>query len=113
MSSHLFKYPPLLKAMIDNGGVRHITYGGAFGWASLKPVFLVSNLNQDLIFEHLMKTRKDARKQIADRKGSPLTKVSGKKKKWTNGNHKALKESSAYTPQFGAAVADMIRAMFK
>ena len=113
MSSHLFKYPELLKAMVECGGVRSITYGGAFGWNSLKPFFIVTNLNQDLVSAFLMKSRTEARRELATRRGSPLTKVSGNKKMWTNGKHKALSQSSAYTSKFGNAVADMLRGMFE
>eukprot|EP00959_Pyramimonas_sp_CCMP1952_P361789 7576985-Pyramimonas_sp.AAC.1 len=58
-------------------------------------------------------TRKEARAILGQTTGaSPLTKVSGKEQMWTNGKHKALTDSSAYTRQFGEAVAKMIRALF-
>ncbi len=72
--SNLFKWGPMARRATDCGMRLYRTYGGAFGWKSLKPFQLLSNLPRVVVEEFLVRTQPQAREAMKAASGgrSPI-----------------------------------------
>ena len=121
-TSSLWKYPPLVRALRECSAVSHNTYHGAFGGKSVKPLTLYSTVHPELIMRHLVRPRREAKTKVDALAASnpanagPLIKLvrfkQGRGRQWKQGNKKTIKDSAAYTKEFGEAVAAMLASMF-
>ena len=110
--SYLFKWQGLCRSAIENGALYYSTYGGAFGWTSLKPMGLLSTLPAD-VMDRIVVSHKFAVKMLM---GQPLgkkqlTELQGRAKLWVKG--KSTKDSEQYTQRFAEAVRDMLLMIFQ
>ena len=118
--SLLWKYPPLVRAMVASNAVMHNTFGGGFGWTSQKPLSLFSTLPVELVRRYLCVSRRFANSRLDQLRASGVEaggliqkKVSSRGKISKEGNKLRIKQSEAYPAEFGDAVATVLLHMFR